>query len=443
MTSSSNLPVAIMGAGFAGLTAAVELRQKGIPVVVFEGSSSVGGLARSFHDEEGFSYDFGAHFITNRLAATLGVGADCRTVKHYREVVWLDGKSYGYPFGLVRKPLFAADALRSRLPRWPGPEHAASARDVFVQRYGRRLTDDVAAPLLEAWSGVPADELAAAVADKVATSIPMTMWLRAAGKLTRRAVAIGYCRELPESASVWHVYPSGGLGLLVSRLAADVEDAIKLESRVEAIIVEEERVAAIRVNGREMPVRGVFCSAPVHVLPKLIQGSSSIDDLSQFRYRPMVFVNLKMEGRHLLPEVVTWTPAQQHPFFRLTEAPMSMPWLAPDGKTLITADLGCEVGDPVWALSDAEVTELVMGKLGDIVPDARRRFIGSNVMRTPLAYPVFLSSYEERRRALAAKFPIAGLVRIGRNGEFDHLLMEDVHCRTRRATASFIANLDS
>jgi protoporphyrinogen oxidase len=152
----------------------------------------------------------------------------------------------------------------------------------------------------------------------------------------------------------------------------------------------------------------------------------------------MLFVNLKLEGRGLLPEVVTWTPSDRFPFFRLTEAPISMPWLAPEGKTVITADIGCEVGDEHWKLSDEEATKLVVDNLREFVPDAERRLLGSAVMRTPMAYPVFLAKYETRRRQLATRFPIAGLVPIGRNGEFDHLLMEDVYWRTRRATSRFI-----
>ena len=52
----------------------------------------------------------------------------------------------------------------------------------------------------------------------------------------------------------------------------------------------------------------------------------------------MVFVNLHLEVRGLLPDVVLWTPRRQHPFFQLTEAPGSMPSLAPAGKTMITVD---------------------------------------------------------------------------------------------------------
>lgn len=405
--------------------------------MVLEGSSSIGGLSRSFYDDEGFTYDFGAHFITNRLAATLGLGAHCRTVEHYREAIWLDGKTYSYPFGLIRNPRFSVGALLGRLE--PSRSPARSARDVFERRFGRRLCEEVAAPLLEAWSGVPAEELAPAVASKVDTSVPMTMWLRAAGRLTKRAVAIGYCRELPESASVWHVYPKRGVGELVAKLASEVEDAIALNCRVEAIVVRNERVTGIRAGGEEMPVQGVFSSAPLHVLPKLVRGSSAVDDLTQFRYRPMLFVNLKLRGRRLLPEIVTWTPSRKYPFFRLTEAPWAMPWLAPEGKTIVTADIGCEVNDEVWRLSDEDATALVTKKLTDFVPDVQNRLLGSSVMRTPLAYPVFMASYEARRQELASRSPIAGLVQIGRNGEFDHLLMEDVYWRTRRATARFIA----
>ncbi len=105
-------PVVIVG-GFAGLVAARELHRRSIPVVVYEAGKQVAGLARTFRDEEGFTYDFGAHFITNRLAAEVGVAAQCRTVRYYGESVVTDGQVYSYPFGLVRSPRFLLGALTS------------------------------------------------------------------------------------------------------------------------------------------------------------------------------------------------------------------------------------------------------------------------------------------------------------------------------------------
>jgi hypothetical protein len=68
-----------------------------------------------------------------------------------------------------------------------------------------------------------------------------------------------------------------------------------------------------------------------------------------------------------------------------------------------------------------------------MIPDVRRRYIGAHVIRVPLAYPVFLREYEADRRDLSTRGTgIENLLSIGRNGEFAHILMEDVYWRTRR-----------
>lgn len=259
-----------------------------------------------------------------------------------------------------------------------------------------------------------------------------TMWLKAASHLMHRAVGMNYCRSVPEGAHVWHVYPEGGVATLCRQAAVGIEDSVRLESPVQEIIVDAERAVAIRVHGREIPVSGVVSTAPVHVLPKLIRGTDALAHLTRFRFRPMIFVNMRFEGRGLLPDVVTWTPEPGFPFFRLTEAILSMPWLAPEGKTMLTADIGCEVGDDLWRMEDEGLGELCLAHMDPLVPDARRRYLGCRVLRTPIAYPVFLNSYELDRQRLERGTGIDGLFSIGRNGEFAHILMEDIYWRTLR-----------
>lgn len=425
-------PVVIIGGGLAGLTAANYLRRQKVPVLLYEAGDRVAGLAQSFKDDDGFTYDFGAHFVTNRLADAIGVGDKCRTVKHYAETVWLGGKSYSHPFGLMRVPRMTVDGITAKVNALRGGRQPGSAAEWFRSSYGASLANEVAIPLSEAWSGGSANDLSPAVGDGISSGIGRTLWLKAASHLTGRAVACGYSRELPEKASVYHVYPEGGIGALCQKLAEGLDDVIQLNSPVEAILVEENRAVGVHVGGRVQEASAVISTAPVHVLGKIVEGTDALAHLSRFRYRPMIFVNLRFEGRGLLPDVVTWTPESEFPFFRLTETPLSMPWLAPEGKTIITADIGCEKGDAFWQMDDETLGELCIDNLKRLIPDAKDRYLGCRVMRTPIAYPVFMREYETERQRLAEGTGIENLHSIGRNGEFAHIFMEDVHCRTER-----------
>ena len=431
-------PVAIIGAGLAGLTSAIYLRRQGIPVQVFEASPHLAGLARSFESGDGFTYDFGAHFITNRLAAAIGYSAHCLDVPRYGETFWLRGGNCRYPFGFARRPRFVLSALAAKLHFGSKP---ATAADWFRSKYGRVLANEVAIPITEAWSGAPAEDLSTAVGEKIPSSILRTFLLRVAGKMTRKTVAIGYCHTLAESPHVWHVYPRGGIGAMCQHMADEVRDCIQTESPVEAILTQNGRAVGVRVKGKEHAAAAVVSTAPAHILAKLVQGTDALQPLAKFRYRPMVFVNMRFEGRGLLSDVVVWTPGKEFPFFRLTETPLSMPWLAPDGKTMITADLGCQVGDDVWKMPDEALGKLCLAGLERIVPEAAKLYDGCRVLRTPLAYPVFLNEYEPQRKAFEKSTGIERLYSVGRNGEFQHILMEDVFWRTRRKMRQLVKEL--
>jgi protoporphyrinogen oxidase len=118
-----------------------------------------------------------------------------------------------------------------------------------------------------------------------------------------------------------------------------------------------------------------------------------------------------------------------------------MPWLAPEGKTIITADIGCQKGDEIWNMDEKKLAELCLDKIAAIIPDAKQRFLGSNVLRTPIAYPVYLKEYEQARQNFEQSTNIENLLSIGRNGEFSHMFMEDVYWRTQKKVSSLIKKL--
>ncbi len=109
----SSLHVAILGGGWSGMAAAVELADHGAPVTVFEASRTLGGRARRV-EVNGVALDNGLHIL---------IGA-------YRETLRLIAKVSGArDRGLLRGPLdlHVLGKFRLRAAPLPAPLHLAAA----------------------------------------------------------------------------------------------------------------------------------------------------------------------------------------------------------------------------------------------------------------------------------------------------------------------------
>jgi protoporphyrinogen/coproporphyrinogen III oxidase len=113
----ANKRVVVVGAGIAGLSAALRLRQAGVEVTVFESSDRVGGRTSS-ETQDGYLYERGTQFFTttyrNALALIkeMGLQSDLRTTSPWI-TVFKDARPHRMPSGL----LFAVYALTSGLLR--------------------------------------------------------------------------------------------------------------------------------------------------------------------------------------------------------------------------------------------------------------------------------------------------------------------------------------
>ena len=128
--------VAVIGGGYAGMAAAVELARRGIPVTVFEAARVLGGRARRV-DTDDAQLDNGLHIL---------LGA-------YRETLRLMDlvKESGEPSGLLRLPLELTihPVFRLRAARLPAPLHLFSA---LLCARGIGLRDRIAAARFMAWA---------------------------------------------------------------------------------------------------------------------------------------------------------------------------------------------------------------------------------------------------------------------------------------------------
>jgi oxygen-dependent protoporphyrinogen oxidase len=115
MGKMANRRVVVVGAGIAGLSAAIRLRQAGAEVTVFESSDRVGGRTSS-ETHDGYLYERGTQFFTSTyrnalgLIKEMGLQAELRSTSPWI-TVFNDGRAHRMPSGM----LFAVYALTSGL----------------------------------------------------------------------------------------------------------------------------------------------------------------------------------------------------------------------------------------------------------------------------------------------------------------------------------------
>jgi phytoene dehydrogenase-like protein len=242
------MKVVIVGAGLAGLTCANVLRERGAEVAVFEASDGVGGRVRT-DERDGFLLDrgFQVYFTAYPVAR--------RHLDHGA----LDFRDFD-PGAIVRRGVeqsVLSDPLRD--PKALVPSLLSDAATL-----GDKLrTLDLAARTSTTGSSAGAED--------GETDTSMLEYLKTAG-LSERYIGsffrpfyggITLNRELTTSARVLRftlkmlatgrtVVPALGMGEIPRQLASHLpEDAIQLNSPVEELLQEGERMAGVRVAGNE------------------------------------------------------------------------------------------------------------------------------------------------------------------------------------------------
>ena len=142
-------PVAVIGAGITGLTAAFYLRRKGLPVSIYEASGRVGGVIQSIR-QEGYLAEFGPNTLLEtspkigQLVRDAGLekrrldpapAAEARYVVRYRRPIEMPGS----PLGFFTTKLFSARAKWAVLREPFVPRRVGGTEESIAQFVVRRL----------------------------------------------------------------------------------------------------------------------------------------------------------------------------------------------------------------------------------------------------------------------------------------------------------------
>lgn len=391
--------VAVIGAGPAGLLAALEAAETGHDVVLFEASPRVGGMSASF-EVAGQRVDYGSHrlhpatdpAIMARLQEMLGDDLQTR-VRNGR--IRLEDRWVGFPLRpapMVRElPLsFSARVAvdtASKPFRRAEPDSFATA---IEQRLGPTVADRFYRPYARKLYGAPAEELEVELADRrVSAGSPLEILAKAfkASRVDGRTF----------------FYPRRGYGQISEAIAEAAVAAgvdLRLESPVTAIELGDS--VSVTAGGATVEVDNVLSSMPIDLLAAALDpapGPELRDAVDTMRIRGMALVYLVLDrpsftefDAHYFPDAAIHTS-------RLSESKNYRDGDDPADQTVLCAEVPCWVDDERWSLSDDDFGALVADELvrsGLPAPE----HVATEVHRQARVYPTYERAHAEARRTV-------------------------------------------
>ena len=366
--------IGIIGAGAAGLAAALDFAGQGHKVDVFESAPFLGGQASTFPVngvplERGYHHLFRSDAAMISLIEELGLGDRLRWINS-NVGYYADGRLWPFtsPADLLRfRPLPFADRIRlglftlrlQRRKEWASLE-GATAMEWLREHAGRNACETIFEPMLRGKFGRHHDQITMA-----------WIWNKFALRTASRGDGlIGKFRERL-------AYPMGSFGEIFDVLADRIRSLggdVRISSAVRQIIVEDGRVRGLEVSveGGEPERRDydqVLATVPSFILPRLVANlpDSYLAKLTDKVYLSAVLVILQLK-RALSPHYWTYVGDRSLPFLGIIEHTNFIPAEHYGGAHLVYLTNYLERGDRFYEMSGEELYREYLPHLRKINP---------------------------------------------------------------------------
>jgi len=379
--------LAILGAGPAGLGAAWWAAQQGHRVTVIERAERVGGATASF-SVGGMPVDLGSHRLHPStdpaiLAALRGLlGPDLQLRQRHGRIRladrWLDFPLRSTDLLHQLPPAFALRATCDAITAWTRRPRHDSFAEVVRAGLGPTMLTEFYGPYARKIWGLPPQELSGEQARRrIGTNSASSLLARLAR--TARTGGSGF------------YYPRRGFGEISQQLAAAATAAgaeIRLGQPVEQLSFDSESGVTVRA-GETFRADRVWSTVPLSTLAQLAQAPEGVlAAATQLRFRAMVVVYVVLDLPRYSEFDAHYLPGPQTPLTRVSEPKNYRD--NPDDpadRTVLCAELPCQVDDQYWAMPPAELGALVNdGLIASGLPAVQP--IEVAVRRLSHAYPV-------------------------------------------------------
>ncbi len=421
-------PVVVVGAGPAGLTAAVRLRQADVDVTVVEATDSVGGISRTV-ERDGWRFDLGGHRFFTKVPEVEAFWHEVLPDEDFlmrprMSRILYRGKLFDYPL----KPfnaLFGLGVLEAircvlsyALVRVRPPKDQSNFEGWVAARFGWRLYRIFFKTYTEKVWGVPATDIQA---DWAAQRIKNLSLLNAVTS------AFGFGRKSGQITTLIEQfqYPRLGPGMMWDRardLVVDDGGALLMQTKVRT--VRHGRGAAYEVelsDGTVLPASAVISTMPLPSLVRALEPAAPahvLEAADGLSFRDFLTVALVVPASAGFPDNWIYIHEPGVRVGRVQNFGSWSPQLVKDGFTCLGLEYFVSRGDDLWESTDEELVELGKRELATLGLAQVDQVEAGYVVRVPKAYPVYDEGYAERVDVLRAHLAetVSNVHPVGRNG---------------------------
>ncbi len=438
----------IVGAGPAGLAAALELARLNLPARVLERDSVVGGLARTVN-YRGYRFDIGGHRFFTHVETVRRIWEDLLGEAFLERPrlsrIYYRGSYFDYPLrpGSALRALGPVESIRILASYLRAQAFPASRESTFEQwvcnRFGRRLYEIFFKTYTEKVWGMPCSEISADWAAQRIKNLDLR------GAIVKALLGSFFQGPvIPTLIDRFH-YPRLGPGMMWERSVERLRGmgiAVGLDSEVVRIHHRGGRLEGVttrRSNGAEEDIEAeqVISSMPLGELLQRLAPSPPkevLDDARRLRFRDFLSVLLIVDRETLFPDNWIYIHSPDVRVGRIQNFKNWSPEMVPDSaKSSLGLEYFVAQGDELWAASDESLLELAATELERLGLADRREVEDGTVVRAANAYPVYDPGYRQRLariREYLAELP--DLQTVGRNGQHrynnqDHSMLTGIH----------------
>jgi protoporphyrinogen oxidase len=419
------ISIFIIGAGPAGLTAAVEALEKDAIVTVVESSSVVGGISQTV-EVDGWRFDLGGHRFFTKVSRVedfwkrmLPPGDFLTRPRLSR--IYYKGKFFDYPlkptnafFGLGAFETFRciSSYLWARISKG---KDQTNFEGWVSKRFGWRLYSIFFKTYTEKVWGISATELSSAWAAQRIKDLSLSKAI---------ADAFGFRKKNNTITTLINSfeYPRLGPGMMWEKASSEIQ-------RLGGEVAFEEWPLEISRNGQQLEIQTnrrnitsdfVISSMPLSQLPSILkcQNQDVLSAANNLKYRDFLTVGIVIGTEDVFPDNWIYIHSPDVKVGRIQNFRSWSPELVKPGFSLLGLEYFVNIGDNLWNASDDELISLACDELESLGIAHSRNIVKGYVVRVPKAYPVYddlyASSVDEIAAWLKENWP--GILPVGRNG---------------------------